>query len=254
MKGGILRDGSKVKDIRLGLLEREKPDQRNLSLHDLLRARGILGKKPVTRKWALDIAYDQGQKGICTATMDGHMLAAEPLLIQTVSTPSGVVPITLDWLEENIYFKAQLIDGFPGGASPGAGKFSEGTGMLATAKMTKRWDLIGAYYFAKTFEEMQLGLSYIGPAGIGIPWFKNFYEPDENGIIRMGGSKSGFHGIAGLAIDMENQWIEVQQSWGPTWGIEIDGRPGRFRIKLPVLEKLFYRRHSKVVFYVGRSP
>lgn len=246
-----LRDGSKVTDKRLGRLRPTKLDPRNLPLAEVLSPRGT----PVTKFWKLTRAFDQGAIGMCCGTGSGHVLAAEPLFVDKIYSrfsPTGVYDLDLRFCKEDIYWAAEAIDGFPGGDYPGAGRYSEGTGLLATARICRKWDFITEFRWAKTIQEIKLGMSYIGPCMMGIPWYSKMFEPDTEGIIPVKGYLAGYHALCFLGLDMENKRFAVQQSWGPKWGITIDDMPGRAYITFDGLKKLFQDSFSEGCFFIKK--
>lgn len=94
-----------------------------------------------------------------------------------------------------------------------------------------------------------------GSVIIGSPWFNDWMEPDPDGFIdgdgsmdalriTMGSGVAGGHETCAYAlpkvkltatgqIDLQNSWVQVRNSWSPSWGLS-----GDYRIHLSTIDWL----------------
>lgn len=171
------------------------------------------GKPLKSYTWRCGDHFDQGSDGACVAFAIGHELAARPSEVKDIST---------DWLKETIYWGAQKIDPWDGGAYPGAYPNYEGTSVLAGAKMLKKLGYVDAYRWAFTPEAAMLGLGRNGPAVIGIDWHENMSNLDKNGFAKPTGRYQGGHSVLARAINIDKGYVTIRNSWGVDWGVDGD--------------------------------
>jgi hypothetical protein len=74
--------------------------------------------------------------------------------------------------KEQLYWEAQKIDRWPGGAYPGAEPHMEGSSVLAAVKVAKRLGYIEEYRWAFGIEDVKKAISEIGPVILGVPWYE----------------------------------------------------------------------------------
>lgn len=69
-----------------------------------------------------------------------------------------------------------------------------------------------------------LRLLAAGPISIGVSWFQTMFTPDHAATIHVDESSglAGGHQIEVLALDVEQQRVQLCNSWGQSWG--ADGR------------------------------
>lgn len=189
---------------------------------------GIEDKPLRNRRWACDVVLDQGQEGACVGFGWSHELIAKPKIVPNVDNDFA----------RAIYHRAQQLDDTPG-------ENYSGTSVLAGAKAIQECvnaegqPLIGAYRWAFGVEDILKTVSYHGPVVLGISWYYNMYEPDENNYIHVEGKRVGGHcillngqrlvpldsnkplTIGNLNLDQSR--IKLHNSWGEGWGIDGEG-------------------------------
>jgi hypothetical protein len=57
---------------------------------------------------------------------------------------------------------------------------------------------------------------------LGVDWFNNMVDPDENGIIRASGYVLGGHAILANGVNVKKKLVRLHNSWGPDWGLNGD--------------------------------
>lgn len=227
-----LRDGSAVDDIRLDRLYEEDWNSLNFPVTRRLRSAEIL-KLPRSYTWSCGLWLDQGSEGACVGFGCCHELAARPV------TVSG---LTNDYARTKVYWEAQKIDPWSGGAYPGATPFYEGTSVLAGIKILHKLGFYSEYHWALDLQQLVIGLGYTGPAVLGLDWYEGMYDTDENGFIKVEGMNVGGHCILAIGVkcvwpdgvaknfvnlDLDRSYITLHNSWGKSWGVE-----GRAKITL----------------------
>jgi len=181
-------------------------------------------EKPLRSKyWRCDTVLDQGSEGACVGFGWSGELAAKPKVYPTDNEFARI-----------LYHRAQQLDEWEG-------EDYEGTSVLAGIKaVQERTDengnpLIGEYRWAFSVEDILRTVAYKGPVVLGITWYENMYNPDENNFIHVEGSVVGGHCIllngfyavwndVTAAHDYANlnkdkSYVKLHNSWGVDWGI-----------------------------------
>ncbi len=114
MTSYTLRDGSTVQDPRLDRLVLFDDASRNYPIRTLLTAEQYRKPRSYTWRFPTEWLLDQGREGACVSCGWGHELMSRPRVVTGINMP---------WCRERIYFEAQRIDPWPGGAYPGASPF-----------------------------------------------------------------------------------------------------------------------------------
>lgn len=244
-----LRDGSKVKDRRLGLIKKRLDAKPFKSVLEGVPDDGNL----VSKKWELRKLLDQGREGICTATAAIHLVTAEPMFArgrdwrQAEKTGEPFVEPDLDWAREHIYWPAQRQDKYRGGIYPESNWYSEGSDIITTCKVLKQIHFCDGFYQANDMHGLKMGVSHSGPCIIGIPWFEQMFYPDADGILDVSGELAGYHAVTVLEIDMERKMFGFANSWGD-WG-----KAGFGYLTFKDMAKLRSNPHSEAYFLAGRA-
>lgn len=207
--GYKLKNGSRVDFPQLGCIL--NPDERNRNFP--ICATMDLDLEPISKRWEVVNPIDQGAEGCCVSIGIAHELL----------TPghSSVLPkIDLKWAKDNIYWPAQRIDPWPGGAYVGAIPKYEGTSLEAGLKVAVKSGFIESYRWAFTWREVLIGVGYSRPAVIAVNWKKDMIKPDANGYIKYSGRTVGGHCLLMDEIDFYNLRIGFQQSWGNDYGVK----------------------------------
>lgn len=215
----ILKDGSEVADPRLGCIYQPPPADERYQIMALVGDRRPLR----SYTWRCTKVLNQGSEGACTGFGTAHELIARPVERLEVDNTAA----------RKIYHLAQHKDPWPGGGYPGAEPFYEGSTVEAAARAAVELKYIEAFYWAKTFDDLLVGLGYAGPAVIGVDWYEGMFATDRDGYIAPTGGKQGGHCCCLISVDVKRRECWGVNSWGTTWGVD-----GFFRIKWKDLEKL----------------
>jgi len=187
-------------DHGLGRLYAPDPRDANFPM------RAALPSAPSTRTYRYWNANgwwgDQGQTSQCVAYAWAHWLEDGPV------SQRGVAPILNP---AAIYHDAQLVDEWPG-------EDYDGTSVRAGAKVLKTAGFITEYRWATRLEEIVAALLDVGPVVVGFSWYQEMFEPDEAGLIHIGGSLAGGHAFVLDGISTPHKLIRMKNSWGREWG------------------------------------
>lgn len=181
-----------------------------------------------SRTWRIIAGYvlDQGSEGACVGFGLTHAVLAKPIERRFLEEQAHEFAI------RNIYWRAQQIDPWEGGAYPGATPFYEGTSVLAGIKAMQHEGHFQEYRWAFGIEDLILGLVTTGPAIMGLNWYMDCYTPSLDGYITPTGNWVGGHAILARAVrlkwkretgDLQDlDWsassVVLRNSWGPAWG------------------------------------
>jgi hypothetical protein len=257
----MLKDGSYPGDPRLDRLvqfdERSRGFPIQVSIEEATRPRLR------SHTWDLPKPYviDQGSEGACVGFAITNELLARPALNRF----GGVYQATR-FAVQSLYWPAQMIDPWPGGAYPGASPYYEGTSVLAGVKVAKSLGFFTGYRWAFSLEELIYGLAIHGPAVLGLNWYEGMFQPDAEGFIRPEGRIAGGHAILARGvylvwarnrffpwrrtfadIDLNQSYVLMRNSWGEHYGDR-----GDCRIALVHLERLL-KEDGEAVFFQGRK-
>lgn len=214
-----LRDGSVVKDRRLGRLISFDERSRNFPVTALLAK--LDKTEPRSYTWKITNLLDQGREGACVAAAWTHELMARPAVIGNLD---------MDFARKRIYWPAQQIDEWPGGSYDQATPFYEGTSVLAGAKIVKdSLKGIGAYYWAFNVKDFAAAVSRHGPGVIGVAWKDGMFSPRPSGLLEVTGDIAGGHAVCVFGYrknhklpgeDKARNLFAVAQSWGADHGVD----------------------------------
>lgn len=219
-------------DTRLGRIIQFDERSLNYPIRSLLAE-----KSPRSHTWRCDKVLDQGNEGSCV----GHGIAHE-----LIAYPAEVKGIDHRYATEQIYWEAQKVDEWDGGAYPGANPVYEGTSVLAGVRVAKKLGWYEGYYWAFSLQDLLLGLSYHGPAVIGSYWYESMFTPDSKGFIKPTGRIAGGHCYLINKIDLDEGCVRVHNSWGTSWGIN-----GAAKVRFKDMEKLL-ANDGEACFFVHR--
>lgn len=202
-----LKDGTSVEDIRLDRLVQFDERSREFPVRELPKV--AAAKKPRSYTWRCDSFLNQGSEGACVGFGWAHELAARPSVVAKVSD---------EFARQRIYYEAQKIDPWPGGAYPSAFPRYEGTSVLAGAKICHGLGAFGEYRWAFGLEDLIMGVGYAGPAVLGLDWYEGMCRPNEAGYLNTTGSIVGGHCLIAKAVSVKEKRFTVHNSWGQGWG------------------------------------
>lgn len=227
-----LRDGSKVLDRRLDALISFDERSRKFPIRAT-----ISQKKPRSYSWSCAQCLDQGNEGACVGFGITHELIARPAPVQGLDDK---------FAREKIYWPAQKIDDWFGGAYPGARPFYEGTDMKSGLKIVTGLGYCDEYRWAFSFDEFLLGVGYNGPAIVATNWYEGMEKIDENGFIHPTGRVRGRHCYVFLSVDIKKKRAKMHNSWGLRFGIN-----GEAYVPFDEVEVLL-KHQGEAAFLVGR--
>jgi len=206
-----MRDGSSVRDRRMGRLIQEDPRNKGHNVARLLRPRAVQPLR--SYQWGFRgnnrMPLDQGPDGACVGFGLTALLIARPSEWLALAYKEAMA----------IYHLAQHKDPWAGGAYPGADPFYEGTSSLAGAKALLELEYISSYEWAFTVEDMKQGVAWRGPCGFATDWTSGMSKVDAQGFMGSGGYLLGGHFYAILGICLTRQAFMVQNSWGTGFGV-----------------------------------
>lgn len=203
----VLKDGTVTEYPRLDRLIEFDERSREYPVRTILRA-----DEPRSYTWRLPVYLDQGYEGACVGFSWAHELAARPVEVQGVTKQTA----------RNIYFDAQKLDSWEGGAYPGAVPFYEGTSVLAGAKAVHALGKIKEYRWAFSLNDALVAISRRGPGILGCWWYEGMMNPDSKGFIRPTGIPVGGHAIVVRGVSVKNKTVRLSNSWGKDWGVGGD--------------------------------
>lgn len=248
-----LRDGTTTEDPRLDRLIQFDERSRQYPIRQL-----VAEKRPRSYTWSVrDTWLDQGREGACVGFSLAHELVARPMNAERINAR---------YARELIYWEAQKIDPWAGGAYPGAQPFYEGTSVLAGVKVCQALGHFTEYRWAFSLQDLVLGLGYKGPAVLGVWWWDGMWDTDNAGFIHPTGSRVGGHAILAYRvklvpmtpgpgwsewtwgnIDRDRSYIALWNSWGPDWGVN-----GTAKVTLTEMGQLL-ADDGEAAIPVGRS-
>jgi hypothetical protein len=167
---------------------------------------------------------DQGDVGSCTGNA---MTGALGTGLLYAALPAGV---TLDEDEAlKLYSAAEVIDG--DGPYPPADNGSTGP---SVAKAAQDGGLISGFtHYADLDSALQALMD--GPVILGVNWYSSFDTPAAGGTVSIAADAyvRGGHEVLARIVDAGAQVIGLDNSWGPSFGVD-----GSFRMSFATLERL----------------
>ncbi len=145
---------------------------------------------------------DQGQTPECVAYAWCHWLEDGPV------TQPGPGPIVSP---DTLYREAQALDEWPGSDY-------DGTSVRGGAKAAAARGFVRSYHWASTLDEIVQALLEVGPVVVGVNWYEDMFDPDEAGLLHVGGAIAGGHAFVLDGISVTHRLIRMKNSWGRTWG------------------------------------
>ena len=221
MEEFILKDGSVTNDKRLDRIPQFDERSRMYRVTALTTERQPLNKVHLCTGF-----LDQKLEGACVGFGLAHALLAEPRQMEKKA-------VTHKYAKEFIYWEAQKEDPWEGGSYPGANPFYEGTSVLAGVQVLHKKGIINGYYHAFNITDLIVGLSYAGPAVVGVDFFEGMMDTDEDGFIHVTGDSVGGHCLLMEGINWTEEYFLLHNSWGIKWGIN-----GRCKVSFANTEKL----------------
>lgn len=154
------------------------------------------------RTWRRQAWLDQGREGACTGFGLAHCLDSTPLH-----------QVMTDAMGQQFYYEARRRDEWPG-------EEYEGSSVHGAMEAGVHFGYVREYWWARTMDEVDLGLSNFGPFEIGVDWWTGMFYPDANGVIAPTGKVEGGHALklAGRKVTADGVLYRLDNSWGHGWG------------------------------------
>lgn len=147
----------------------------------------ILTTKMLNNKiWKCEKFLDQGTEGACVGFAWGHGLNAAPYN----------TPVTNN-TARTIYYAAQQWDEW-------AGTEYDGTSVIAGAKTISSLGFMSEYRWAFGIDDVINTLSNYSPVILGVNWYSDMLDTDENGFIQPTGELLGGHALLANGIEVSN--------------------------------------------------
>lgn len=181
-------------------------------------------KKNRSYTWRCNQVLDQGSDGACVGFGMSHNLIARPAEVQG---------ITNQFAKENIYWEAQKIDPWKGGAYPSALPFYEGTSVLAGVQIAHKLGYFDEYRWGFSLDDLIYGVGHNGPAIMGTNWYEDMSNLLTNYEMKPTGNLQGGHCYLVVAVNVKQEFFTVLNSWGSSWGFN-----GRALISFDNMKKL----------------
>lgn len=196
--------------------------------------------------------FDQGDVGSCTGNAAVGCMATGLYYETTFRKPLNPLPYTLD--EDGAvacYSAATRLDTYSGEYKP----TDTGSDGPAVAQALKNGGMISGYTHATTGKDARLALGE-GPIIVGMKWFNSMFEagPDGRMTVDRNSGLAGGHEIVFDKIDYMAGQAWFTQSWGPSFGVERDGVPGRAWFDIDDFEMMVNDQGDATVFVPITAP
>ena len=201
---------------------------------DLELLGGPLPIRPVEHLSPIPV-LDQQRLGSCTGNAGTYAVAAQAGPNHLGRVGLGVYRLDQDPDDDEdfaveLYHRASLDDGFPGGYPP----TDTGSSGLGVCRALKAGGLIDRYTWATSLHGFA-SLLQRGGVMLGTPWYESWFEPGVAGFVDSdpGWQRSGVAGGHEIYIEALESWndrdphasvIRFRNSWGPGWGDQGSGR------------------------------
>lgn len=209
-------------------------DSRDYAFGDL----GIVGATPIPKEYrtSTPIVFDQGQTSMCAACTIALIRTTKEYKQSGLTEPLSPAFAYADRNDGEDY-EGMLIRDVAQKIKDDGICLEKDFDMFDTydniksAFIAKKNELmlkaepfkVTSYYTCRSREEVQTAIMECDAVQIGIPVFRNFYYPNDKGIIQYqkGQRSLGGHSVTLIGwteIDDHFYWI-LQNSWGKDWGV-----------------------------------
>lgn len=93
----------------------------------------------------------------------------------------------------------------------------EGTSIRAGAKALQQMGYITEYNWSFNLSDTLDALLEVGPVVIGVNWYTQMFEANNDGIIKIGGINEGGHCVKLDGANMKTRLVRLKNSWGRGW-------------------------------------
>jgi len=156
---------------------------------------------------------DQGQLGSCTGNAATKCLSYAPLWSDLAAQSLGADEATDEAFAVKVYSAATALDDYAGQYPP----TDTGSDGLSVAKVLTAAGLISGYRHATSLAAVVTALQ-TQPVIVGTEWRADMFDPDSSGRLRVTGAVEGGHEYVLDEVDIANQRLWMQNSWGDGWG------------------------------------
>lgn len=159
---------------------------------------------------------DQGSLGSCTGNAATKCLSYDPFWgtpkVKTVIGPDAVAD---EKYAVDVYSAATAVDQYPGVYPP----TDTGSDGLSVAKVLQSRALISGYQHAFSLEALLSALAK-QPVIVGTEWRQDMFHPAADGRQKITGAVAGGHEYCLDELDVANERVWMQNSWGKSWGLQ----------------------------------
>ncbi len=166
----------------------------------------------VSTTWARQIPIlDQGDVGSCTANAAVGAIGTLPdfaALPTTHPVLNESEALTLYSAEEVLLGDGPYPPNDDGGTGPAIAQVCQSAGLISNFN-----------HFTDINSTLQALM--VGPVIVGINWYTSFDTPDANGLVAIapGATVRGGHEVLMRVVDVENQLLGLDNSWGTAFGV-----------------------------------
>ena len=199
-------------DARLGRHVRHDPRSWNFAFG----AADDVGKLKSVRHKSQIPTLNQGQLGSCTGNAATKCLSYDPFWSEAeVKKVLGNDADADEKYAVGVYSDATKLDQYPGAYPPK----DTGSDGLSVATVLKSRGLISGYQHAFSLEALLTALAE-QPVIVGTQWHQDMFHPAADGKQKITGAVAGGHEYCLDELDVENQRVWMQNSWGDDWGVQ----------------------------------
>jgi hypothetical protein len=217
-----------------------QPDERN----DAFPIRGVVGARaPRSYTWAIPdgVLLNQSSvnaagrrpQGACVGFGYAYEAASRPAVVKGVGNALG----------HRLYEESQRRDPWDGEEPAFVG-----TSILAGAQTYKAQGFCREFRWARTVEDVALGIGYEGPGVGGFDWHEGMMDTDGKGFIWPTGSFVSGHAVIVRAVNIKRREFLIRCAW-EEFGI---GGVGDAKLTWDAMAELLSRQYAEVCFPVGR--
>lgn len=193
-----------------------KYDHRDFQLSDYITLEMRLQAATITAyDWPDSKILDQGNTPHCVGYAWAGYGIAEP-----VADPWD------NSMGEDIYYRAKVIDGEPGGEN--------GSTTLSGVKAFMQLAVLDGYAFASKLDDIIVWILTKSPVIVGTNWEYNMFYPDADGLVHTGGGVAGGHEYMITGVDTVARQFHCANSWGTGFGVN-----GTFKIGFDDFQSLW---------------
>lgn len=216
-----LRGGAMTLDPRCDRIPQRDEESENYPVREIIRAEGI--RETRSYSWAY-FQLNQRKEGACGGFGTTMEAAARPVPVFGDPARYALDEKVITEVARQVYFDAQRIDPWAGGAYPGAQPFYEGTSGLAAVKAGARRGWYDEYRWAlgpgaeAAAHDVCLTLGYLGPVMIGSNWYEDMYDavpgPMDEMFLDVSGRAVGGHWYVLTRYSKKLDAVWTPNSWG----------------------------------------